>query len=97
LRLAARGERHPEPEVSLKAYHWASDRLEVAPLRRELFSVLGTGLVVYAVVIAVLVGLYSQNVGPLLALALFTLAGMCGWTFYMHRLVEKVALVNSPS
>lgn len=37
-RLAARGRRHPQPAVSLTAFQWASDRLQV-PLWRDLLIV----------------------------------------------------------
>jgi hypothetical protein len=95
LRLAARGQRHPQPTVSLNADQWASDRLQV-PLWRELLIVAAGGLLGFAVVLAVLLAL-NRSVGLLVAVALVAIVGMCGWTLYMRRRVKEVARVNRAS
>ena len=99
LRLAARGQPHPEPEVSAKAYRWASDRLRVAPLRRELLIVTASFVLMFTALIAVWLPLDDNKgtLGGLIILALGATVGCCGWTVYMHRRVEKVARLNRPS
>ena len=93
-RLAARGQRHPQPDVSVYAHQWASDRLQV-PLWRELLIGVAGGLVGFAVVLAAALAL-NQNVGLAMAIALGTIVGICGWILYMRRRVEEVARVNRP-
>jgi Flp pilus assembly protein TadB len=92
LRLAADGQPHPQPAVSLNAHQWASDRLQI-PLRREIVIVLTGGLLGSAIILAVLLALH-QNVGLLVVVALVGIAGMCGWTLYLRRRIEQVARVN---
>jgi uncharacterized membrane protein YccC len=80
----------------LRAFQWASDRLRVSPLRRELLILVAGGLFGFAVLLAVPLAL-DRSVGPLLGVALGTIVGMCGWTLYLHRRVDKVARVNRAS
>ena len=94
LRLARRGQRHPQPEVSLKAYQWASDRLAF-PLPRDLLWTAVGGLVGFGVALAVLLA-PNQSVGPVIALALVLIVGTCGWVVHMRRRVVDVARVNHP-
>jgi hypothetical protein len=91
LRLARRGQRHPPPEVLLKASHWAGDRL-LFPLWRDLLWTVVDGLVGLGVALAVVFALH-QSVGPVIAIALVLI---CGWVVHMRRRVVDVARVNHP-
>jgi hypothetical protein len=97
LRLARHGQGHPQPEVSRKAYGWASDRLQF-PLWRDLLWVVAGGLLGLSVVLVVLLALDHRSVGPLVgvfvAIAFIAIVGGCGWTVHMHRRVAEVARLN---
>jgi hypothetical protein len=95
LRLARRGQGNPQPEVSLRAYQWASDRPRVTPLERELFFVFAGAVVGAAILMAVLLLLHQSAAVPVAILVLL-LPGMCGWTVYLHRRVKDVARLNRP-
>lgn len=86
--------RHPEPEVSIQAYEWASDRL-LFPLWRDLLWAALGGLVGFGIAIAVLIAV-DAIVGPVIAIAVIMLLGMCGWIIHMRRRMVRVARVNQP-
>lgn len=81
LRPARHGHRHPRPEVSLKAYGWASDRLRF-PLWRDLLWAAAGCVVGFSVVLVGMPALDRQSVGPFLGvfvvIALVGIIAGCG-------------------
>jgi len=98
MRLAARGRRHPDPAISLRAYEWAHDRLRI-PVWQDLAWLAAGAVVGFGAALVMLLFLNdrAELLFILISIAVVGLPFACWWTLYLRRRVEEVARVNRAS